>query len=191
MQRRLLVVFIVFIFPFIALAQTAVIKGTVQDESKRPVANSAVTLKGTYFSTTTDSTGSFSFSNVPFRTYTLEVSGENISTYSNTIEVKEPKVDLGTIATQYSRFAGNLGADNIPEVSLSDDELNETTTQTVSSALTSTHDVFISAASYAFSISRFRIRGYDNTNEITLMNGAVMEDLNTERSLFSFMERIE
>jgi len=186
MKRHLLFcILLAFACPFITFAQNSIIKGIVQDDANNPVQNAAVELEGTSFNTTVDSSGAFSITNVPYGNYSVSIKGDNMAPLKKTIEVKGTSTNLGIIHTEPVHFSGSGGADNIPEVSISEDELNESTTQSVSSALTSSRDIFISTANFAFGISRFRIRGYDNTNEVTLMNGAPMEDLNTDRSLFN------
>lgn len=67
--------------------------------------------------------------------------------------------------------------DNIPTISLDDNDLGDKGTQDVSSILTAGRDPFFSAASYNFSASHFKIRGYDNDHFSTYMNGVPMESL--------------
>src|SRR6185436_14198395 len=71
----------------------------------------------------------------------------------------------------------NTAEDNIPTVTLSDDDLKETGTQPVASVLNASFDVYLSAATYNFSIVRFKLRGLDEENFVTLMNDAPMQDL--------------
>jgi hypothetical protein len=67
--------------------------------------------------------------------------------------------------------------DNIPVVSLDENDLNDGSTQNVSSVLTAGRDQFFSAASFNWSPLRFRIRGYDADLFSTFMNGLPMENL--------------
>lgn len=67
--------------------------------------------------------------------------------------------------------------DNIPVVSLDENDLSDGSAQNVSSVLTAGRDPFFSAASYNFSAVRFRIRGYDADLFTTYMNGVPMENL--------------
>jgi len=67
--------------------------------------------------------------------------------------------------------------DNIPSISLSDNDLADASTQNISSVLTAGRDPFFSAASFNFSPARFRVRGYDNDLNITYMNGIPMDNL--------------
>lgn len=66
---------------------------------------------------------------------------------------------------------------NIPTVTLEDDEANEegSSDQSVSPILNAGRDPFLNAASFTFSIARFRIRGYDNDYFDTYMNGIPTE----------------
>ena len=75
--------------------------------------------------------------------------------------------------------------DNVPTLSLSDDELQGNTSQSVASALSASRDAFVSATSYNFSVARFRLRGYDEENFSTLMNDAPMTDLANGRTLYN------
>lgn len=61
--------------------------------------------------------------------------------------------------------------ESIPTLTISDDELKDQGTQNVSSSLGASRDAFSSAASFVFSSARFKIRGYDQENFTTYMNG--------------------
>ena len=67
--------------------------------------------------------------------------------------------------------------EEIPTVTLEDAETNDEggSDQGVSSVLSAGRDPFLSAASFNFSIARFRIRGYDNDYYETYMNGIPTE----------------
>lgn len=67
--------------------------------------------------------------------------------------------------------------DNIPTVSLDENDLGDGGNQNISSLLTAGRDPFYSAASFNFSAVRFRIRGYDNDLFSTYMNGIPMDNL--------------
>src|ERR1700723_2081679 len=73
-------------------AQSASITGTVVDPSGGVVPNATVTIhnpvSGLDRSTTTDSSGAFSFTNVPFNPYHLTVSASGFSSYSQDVEVR-------------------------------------------------------------------------------------------------------
>ena len=67
--------------------------------------------------------------------------------------------------------------DNIPTISLSEDDFSESGSQNISSLLTAGRDPFYNAATYNFSAARFRIRGYDADLSGTYMNGIPMESI--------------
>jgi hypothetical protein len=67
--------------------------------------------------------------------------------------------------------------DNIPTVSMDDNDLGDASSQNISSVLTAGRDAFFSAASFNFNIARFRFRGYDNDLNATFMNGIPMDNI--------------
>jgi hypothetical protein len=68
-------------------------------------------------------------------------------------------------------------SDNIPVVSLDENDAQDGSAQNVSSMLTAGRDPFFNAASFKFGAARFRIRGYDADQFGTYMNGSPMENL--------------
>lgn len=67
--------------------------------------------------------------------------------------------------------------DNIPQISLDENDMGDGNSQNVSSVLTAGRDPFFNAASFNWSGARFRVRGYDNDNNTTYMNGLPMDNL--------------
>lgn len=67
--------------------------------------------------------------------------------------------------------------DNIPTVSLDENDMGDGGNQNISSLLTAGRDPFYSAASFNWSAVRFRVRGYDNDLFSTYMNGIPMDNL--------------
>ncbi len=67
--------------------------------------------------------------------------------------------------------------DNIPVVSLDENDNQDGSAQNVSSQLNNGRNPFINAASFNFNAVRFRIRGYDSDLFGTNMNGVPMENL--------------
>ena len=75
-----------------AQSNSALISGTVLDPSGAVVANATVEIHNavSHFdrSTTTDSSGKFSFPNVPFNPYHLSVTGAGFAPYAQDVEVR-------------------------------------------------------------------------------------------------------
>jgi hypothetical protein len=67
--------------------------------------------------------------------------------------------------------------DNIPTISLNNDELNNEGAQNISSQLTAGRDPFYNAAAFNFSSVRFRIRGYDADFASVYINSVPMDNL--------------
>lgn len=78
-----------------------------------------------------------------------------------------------TIVEELKESAG----DNIPVVSLDENDMQDGSAQNISSQLGAGRDPFLSAASFHFNAARFRIRGYDADLFSTYMNGVPMENL--------------
>ena len=67
--------------------------------------------------------------------------------------------------------------DNIPTVSLDENDGQDGSAQNISSQLNAGRDPFLNAATFKFSAVRFRIRGYDADQFGTYINGVPMENL--------------
>lgn len=67
--------------------------------------------------------------------------------------------------------------DNIPVISLDENDGQDGSAQNISSQLGAGRDPFLNAATFKFSAVRFRIRGYDSDQFNTFINGAPMENL--------------
>ncbi len=75
-------------------------------------------------------------------------------------------------------------SDNIPVISIDDNDIGSLGTQNISSSLSAGRDPFINAASFNFFTARFRVRGYNQSNSTTFMNGAKLENLDNGGSNF-------
>ncbi len=67
--------------------------------------------------------------------------------------------------------------DNIPIVTLDENDLQDGSAQNISSQLNAGRNPYLNAASFHFNAVRFRLRGYDADLFGTYMNGAPMENL--------------
>ncbi|MFZ4058730.1 MAG: TonB-dependent receptor domain-containing protein [Ferruginibacter sp.] len=67
--------------------------------------------------------------------------------------------------------------DNIPIVSVDENDTQDGSSQNVSSQLSAGRDPYFNGASFHFNAVRFRLRGYDNDLFSTNMNGVQMENL--------------
>ena len=81
--------------------------------------------------------------------------------------------------------------DNLPVISLNENDLSEGNAQNISSVLTAGRDPFYSAASFNFSAERFRMRGYEWRLTSVFMNGIPMESIDNGFTPFAFMGRFK
>lgn len=79
--------------------------------------------------------------------------------------------------TSIVQDAKDAMGDNIPVISLDENDMQDGSAQNISSQLGAGRDPFLSAASFHFNAVRFRIRGYDADLFSTYMNGVPMENL--------------
>lgn len=70
-------------------------------------------------------------------------------------------------------------SDNIPVISMDENEAGNVGGQRVSSALTASRDAFLYSATFNFFIARFKVRGYESANSSIFMNGVPIENLET------------
>src|SRR5215210_7068580 len=100
-MHRLCLFFVSFCAMQPALAQQTRITGTVRDSvSTQPIEKITVTLSGAEpKQTTTDSLGKFSIQNIPFRTYTLELSavGYKRKIIPLTLSAEKPSIAFGNL----------------------------------------------------------------------------------------------
>ncbi|MCX6290384.1 MAG: TonB-dependent receptor [Bacteroidetes bacterium] len=185
MIKRSTVLFILFFCTrLVSIAQTSEVTGVLTDEYKTPLSGVKVYIPEINVSAVTDKSGVFNFKNVPYGVYSLESDDEQFDYFLRGVKIDQPAMNLKSLSFLKSA-KGKTDNDNIPTVTLSDDDLKESATGHVSSSLSSSRDAFTSATTYAFSIARFRVRGYESGNEITLMNASPMTDLINGRTMFN------
>jgi hypothetical protein len=178
-MKKLYILALTTIVPFLVFAQTGKITGSVNDGGTTlPIAKALITVQETGVSVSSDEKGAFVLENIPYGNYNLIVTetghdGETILLNVNAPEVVVPMISLKL----KEELTEKANTDAIPTVSLGEDDLKGDGSQNVSSVLSASRDVFLSTASFVFSSSRFRIRGYENENFSTYMNGIPMNDL--------------
>lgn len=99
--------------------------------------------------------------NIPFYVFAQQTIADSIPSADSTT-LQQLKADI---------------ADNIPVITLDDNELGDAGAQNISSLLTAGRDPFYNAATFNFSVARFRIRGYNADNSATYINGVPMDNL--------------
>lgn len=184
MKKKILFI-ITFLLPFLAISQTATIKGIVKDDAGKPVPSAIVRVQGTSIQSRTDSTGMYELKNVPFGESVIVID-DKIVTATETINVDKVDMHFNISARNINMHDASTESGEIPVVSLGNDEQQDpSSSSAVSSELNASRDAFTSATSFIFSSARFRIRGYESENSFTVMNGALVSDLAFGSALYS------
>jgi hypothetical protein len=181
--KKLLPLIIIILSSLLTYAQTGTIRGVVKDENDKAVSNTSIKVEGTTIQTFTDSSGAYELKNVPYGKSTLIIGEEKNLNITEEVEVNSPE---STVNLNTDKESITSGSTDFPTLSIGDEDFKESSASSgVSSALSASRDAFASATSYVFSPSRFRIRGYEDENFPTLMNGVLVTDLSNRRSEYS------
>ena len=92
-------------------------------------------------------------------------------------QVETPKTTPAIPDTSIIETLQENAMDNIPIISLDENDGQDGSAQNISSQLGAGRDPFLNAATFKFGAVRFRIRGYDADQFNTFINGAPMENL--------------
>lgn len=185
MKLRLACLWLILFFPLLSLAQTSTVRGLLQDQdTKAPLTGATVQLIGTTtLSTQTTELGTFEIKDVPQGNYTLDITSEGHEHIVRQVTITGKNYDLGVISAPLADNPLVGQQDNLPTISLSENDLQDSPNSTVAGVLSAARDPYMAATAFNFSAGRFRNRGYDNEN-LTLMNGIPVEDLSSSRTLF-------
>lgn len=183
MSLRLLLAII--LLPIAVLAQTGKITGTLTDDAGNPIPALTVKLKATNYTAITTPDGAFIINNVPFADYILIIDNPSFESFSKNISLTSAELRLEKVIAENEQGSNASTVDDLPVVSADEEESESKSEQSVSSLLGASRDVFASAANFNWSIARFKSRGYDDVNSVTLMNGIEESDLYNGRTSYS------
>ena len=168
-----------------AMAQRTGIKGIVVDSKTGvPVQGATVMLDGQGASATSTLDGSFVITDATAGSDVVLVFSYGYKDWSQDVVIESNRiVDVGTIRLTSTRSYDNAEF-ALTESQIEDEEGNSQTIATLTGA---TDNVFYQAASYDFSLMRFRIRGYDSEYTQTTINGVTMNDAARGRFNYSML----
>ena len=162
-------------------AQTSVVKGIIKDEFNNPVVGADVIINERIIPS--GENGAFEIPDIPYGNYPLVIKLDGFADFTQQVEVNKPITDLLSISMHHNDQPKS-DVENIPTVTLSDDEVDASNSESASSVLNASRDAFQQAAIYKFSAARFRIRGYEDENFTTLINGIPTTDLTNGRTMY-------
>ncbi len=188
MKRFIFIGYVVFLAGLSSFAQEAIVYGRILDtNSSEPIPDVKVSIRNSIFSTVTNAEGTFSFTQetLPQGEQILEISKLGYTSLKIPVTIQnDAPVNLKPILLSVDLLEVEQ---QIGVISLSDEQLDEDegTSYNVSSLLQASKDVFLNAASYDFSTTFFRPRGYDSEDGKVLINGLEMNKLYNGRPQWS------
>ncbi|MDT0294788.1 carboxypeptidase-like regulatory domain-containing protein [Mesonia ostreae] len=178
-MRKSFILLALLLFCTISFSQTNIVGSVVGATTNENLPDVEVAIERSNLSVKTNASGEFDFSafEVPL--------GEQIVTFSKNgyiskrypIIVNENQIlDLDVISLKVDINEENF---RINTISISDNELSsdESASDNLSGLLQASKDVFLNAASYDFSATFFKPRGYDSEHGKVLINGIEMNKM--------------
>lgn len=163
-------------------AQTGSVTGRVTDAEKGTPLPAALVRIGTQ-QTTSRTDGTFQLQRISIGEAVIDFALNGYDDVTLQIKVTE-SLNLGDIKMKAAPVSDlNAGLAEISLASLDSDD--DAKAQNISGLLSSSNDVFVAAASYAFSSAYFRMRGYDADLNSTYISGSPINDAETGRTLWA------
>lgn len=165
-------------------AQTSLKGKVVAEDGGDPISGATITLAGQDISTTTNASGDFALIYLEAMDEEVILEADGYVADILIISLEDGKTtDLGTISLKQDiqKEMKDEIVMNLSEAELNDDEGKS---QSMASGSSASQDVFNNASSYGWSSARYRGRGYDQTTELTYINGINFNS--AERGTFSY-----
>lgn len=167
----------------VAQVQTGMVKGRVVSAlTNAPATDVQVSLPALRQLTNTDADGNFTLSRIPYGNHTLVIGGALARPDSVRILVGSDVVVLNDIQVLPNEQATSMQSIQIPTIALEETDGGDddgAKTSSVSGLLSANRDPFLNAAAFVFGQMRFQPRGYDRNSQQVLVNGAPMNDVET------------
>jgi hypothetical protein len=166
-------------------AQSSGVRGKVIDsKTQKPLQNVVTSIANTNLTQITDKDGKFLFSEVAIGNQILQIKSQGYKDQLLKIEIEKGKIiDIG-IAVLDENIIDEQAA---VAISISESDLNDDNSgsESTSSLLQASRDVFNQSAAFNWGQARFKTRGLDNEYGTTMINGITMNKIYDGRPQYS------
>lgn len=182
-MKRIVAVLMLLFSSAWTFAQTATVKGKViHADTKQPYAEVILSLPKLKVTTSTDASGEFEIVNVPYGNWELRLTADGIEDEFIMILVNNAVTNLETIELKSadpgsSNYTLDNSGGNVEDATSNDNNTASASGQNVASVLNAARDPYLNAATFGWGQYFYRIRGYENDNNLLYMNGVPMNDL--------------
>lgn len=174
---------ILMICSLTSLAQTSIVKGKIiHQDTKLPFAEVSVTIPKVKVATATNGEGDFIISNVPYGSWELRYTFDGVNEESLMIQVTGPVtnldvIELKSVDPNNNNYTLDNSGGNVEDATSNDNNTASASGQNVASVLNAARDPYLNAATFGWGQYFYRMRGYENDNNLLFMNGVPMNDL--------------
>lgn len=181
-KRTLTRLLLLLFFPLGAFAQEVQVNGQILDaQTGKGIGGAEIRLPTTTFFS--DAEGNVDFNANIGQSAELVITIFKSGFQEKLVTVQPQgrnRVSIGTVRLESREGRDALSAEEfVPVVTLSENDLDSDGDQNVSGLLTASNDIFVSAASFQFSFTNFRMRGYDGQHNELFFNGIPINDVET------------
>lgn len=177
---------LLFGLPFFSLGQTATISGTVKLKTTEETLPDATVFINESNRVKTDENGAFSLENVPYGTYSIRFTAEDLDTLFLKVVVDKPVISMvakmgGSIELDEINVIANLGTDRktpVPITKISEKKiLEELGSRDIPMLLNATPGVYATTQGGGDGDARITVRGFDQRNIGVLIDGVPVNDM--------------
>lgn len=156
----------------------------VDSKTQKPLQSVIVSIQNTNLTQLSDANGKFFLDKVEVGNQLVRIRTNGFKDQLLQVEITEGQIlDLGTVTLEEDQtIEQQLSLVTITESDLGDDNSGSEST---SGLLQASRDVFQQAAAFNWGQARFRIRGLDNENATTMINGVMMNKIYDGRPQWS------
>lgn len=181
MKHFLVLLFYIGLVNYTLAQNQAKISAKVIDaKTLKPLVSVVVSIQNTNFTQLTNSEGIVVFEAIPVANYLVLFHSQDYKDVLFPVSLENTlALDLGTVLLELDQISNQqTSIIQLFEDDLTDDNTNSDNT---SGLLQSSKDAFQQAAAFNWGQARFRIRGLDSENAVTMINGIAMNKLHDGR----------